>query len=248
MSDFVCTPTSLKAVPFFSSLDDATLCAAVPHLTLRTYSTRTPIRISPNTVDSLHLILAGRVCAVQRDESGREAVIDELREHELFNEMGWLEGRTEIESYVASTPCTILIVPRTFLEQSLLTDASLAQAIMRSLTKRLTRAHRQIGRLALDSAYARVVDVLLERGHEEAGDWLVDAGAEFIATLVGASREMVSRVLADLIRRGLVRRVKRQIVVMDRATLEMYAKENRTSLRLQPPDFTQMAAVCTTDT
>src|SRR5690349_16664959 len=113
MSDFVCTPTSLKAVPFFSSLDDATLCAAVPHLTLRTYSTRTPIRISPNTVDSLHLILAGRVCAVQRDESGREAVIDELREHELFNEMGWLEGRTEIESYVASTPCTILIVPRT---------------------------------------------------------------------------------------------------------------------------------------
>jgi CRP-like cAMP-binding protein len=147
---------------------------------------------------------------------------------------------------VAGTPCTILIVPQKVLEESLLRDARLAQPIMQALAKRLARAHRKISRFALDSVYARVVDVLLERGHEEGGGWLVDAGAEFIATLVGASREMVSRVIADLIRRGLVRRVKRQIVVRDHARLEMYAKQNRSSLRLQTHGQAVKPLLCVT--
>jgi CRP/FNR family transcriptional regulator, cyclic AMP receptor protein len=246
MPGFSCTPTTLKAVPFFSSLDDATICAALPHLTARTYSMRAPITIGGSNVDSLCLVLTGRVRIMQDDESGREAVIEELCEHEFFNEMGWLEGRTSSEAYVAGTPCTILFLPRQLLEHLLSRHATLAQPIMQAIAKRLTRAHRQIGRLALDTVYARVVDVLLERGHEEAGQWFVDAGAEFIATLVGASREMVSRVVADLIRRGLVRRLKRQLIVADRALLETYAKDNRTSLRVQANGFRSTPRPCAT--
>ena len=234
MPGFSCTQTTLKAVPLFSSLDDATICAALPHLTVRTYSIRAPISMSANTANSLCLILAGSVRIMQHDESGREAVIEELCEHEFFNETGWLEGRTSSETYVAGTPCTILFMPRQLLEDLLSRDARLAQPIMQAIAKRLARAHRKIGRLALDSVYARVVDVLLERGHEEGGEWLVDAGAEFIATLVGASREMVSRVVADLIKRGMVRRSKRQIIIPDRAGLSIYADNNRMALRIEP--------------
>jgi len=234
MPGFLCTPTTLKTLPFFSSLDDATIGGFLPHLTVRTYSIRAPISMSANTANSLCLILAGRVRIMQHDEYGREAVIEELCEHEFFNEAGWLEGTTNAESYVAGTPCTILFIPRRVLDDLLIRDARLTQPIMQGIAKRLARAHRKIGRLALDSVYARVVDVLLERGHEEGGEWLVDAGAEFIATLVGASREMVSRVVADLIKRGMVRRSKRRIIIPDRAGLSIYADNNRTALRVQP--------------
>ena len=109
----------------------------------------------------------------------------------------------------------------------------MAHAIMQALGGRLLKTRRKIGSLALDSVYARVVDVLLERGHEEYGEWQIDVGAELIARLVGASREMVSRVIADLMTRGLVRRVKRQIIVPNRSALESYANTARTSMRVR---------------
>ena len=37
--------------------------------------------------------------------------------------------------------------------------------------------------------------------------------------MVGASREMVSRVLKDMIAKGFVRRHKRRLIVIDRAAL-----------------------------
>jgi CRP/FNR family cyclic AMP-dependent transcriptional regulator len=245
MAAFVCTATTLKALPFFSSLDDATLCAALPRLSVRTYPTRASIAISGNTFDNLYVIVSGRVRVIQHDEHGREAIVDELCPPEFFNETGWLEGRPDDNQiYVAGAPCTILLAPRRLLEELLRRDATLSQAMLQSLTDRLDRAHRKIARLAFDSVYARVVDVLLERGHEEGGEWRVDVGPEFIARLVGASREMVSRVVADLMKRGLVQRAKRQIVVTDRATLDMFAKEDRTSLRLQARAAMPMPGLC----
>ena len=61
----------------------------------------------------------------------------------------------------------------------------------------------------------------------EAGEWLVDVGSEFISAMVGASREMVSRVLKDLIRRNLIRRHKRKIIVMDRGALTGWEANRR---------------------
>jgi CRP/FNR family cyclic AMP-dependent transcriptional regulator len=169
---------------------------------------------------------------MQQDDCGREAVLEELREHEFFNELRWLEGCTTGERYQAGTSCTILHVPRALLDDWLRRNPQAAQQVMQALARRLAQARRRIGSLALNSVYARVVNVLLERGHDEHGEWQVDAGAEFIASLVGASREMVSRVVADLIRRGLVRRIKRQIAVPNRSSLETYAKNARTSMRV----------------
>ena len=44
-------------------------------------------------------------------------------------------------------------------------------------------------------------------------------GSEEIAALVGASREMVSRVVKGMISSGAVRREKRKLIVIDRQAL-----------------------------
>jgi CRP/FNR family transcriptional regulator, cyclic AMP receptor protein len=91
--------------------------------------------------------------------------------------------------------------------------------VLRTVTRRLAEAHQKIGNLALVNVYGRVARVLLEEGHEANGEWLVEPGAEQIAAMVGASREMVSRVVKDMINRGLVRRHKRKLIVIDRPLL-----------------------------
>lgn len=232
-TEFMCTSTTLKAAPFFSALDEAAVRAALPHLRLRTYSARASIAACGSTGDSLCVILSGRVRVMHEDDRGREAVLEELREHEFFNELAWLERRTSAERYEAGTQVTIVHIPRRLVEDWLVCYPRMAQSIVQALAARVAKARRQIASLKLDDVQARVIAVLLERGHEENGEWLVDVGSEFVASLVGASREMVSRVVSDLIRRGLVRRAKRQIIIPDRSAFEALATKMRTSLRLR---------------
>ena len=73
--------------------------------------------------------------------------------------------------------------------------------------------------LALVNVYGRVAQLLLETGHDADGEWPVGLRAEDIAALVGASREMVSRVIRSMIERGAVRRYKRKLIVKDRSAL-----------------------------
>ena len=61
--------------------------------------------------------------------------------------------------------------------------------------------------------------VLVANGHEFSGEWHVNVGSEQIAAMVGASREMVSRVLRCMIDKRVVRRFKRKLIVMDRDAL-----------------------------
>jgi predicted regulator of amino acid metabolism with ACT domain len=76
-----------------------------------------------------------------------------------------------------------------------------------------------MGNLALTDVYGRVAQVLVESGHEVNREWHVDVGAEQIAAMVGASREMVSRVVRCMIEKRLVRRFKRRLIVLDRDAL-----------------------------
>jgi CRP-like cAMP-binding protein len=62
----------------------------------------------------------------------------------------------------------------------------------------------------------------MEVAKDVSGVWVVDTGSEEIARMVGASREMVSRVLKDMREHGLIRRDKRKIIVLDRASMDQH--------------------------
>ena len=60
----------------------------------------------------------------------------------------------------------------------------------------------------------------MDLAHDVNGLWVVDTGSEEMARMVGASREMVSRVLKEMRDGGLIRRDKRKIIVLDRASMD----------------------------
>ena len=91
--------------------------------------------------------------------------------------------------------------------------------MLRSVVARLREADRKIESLALMDVYGRVARLLMEHAREIDGRWIVEPGSEQISRMVGASREMVSRVLKDLREKGLIVRDKRKIVVLDRASM-----------------------------
>jgi len=83
----------------------------------------------------------------------------------------------------------------------------MAYNIMRGLVQRLRHADRKIESLALMDVYGRVARSLLEFAVEDgAGNLKVrdKISRQDLAKMVGASREMVSRVMKDLEERGFV--------------------------------------------
>jgi CRP-like cAMP-binding protein len=83
----------------------------------------------------------------------------------------------------------------------------MAYAVMKGLVQRLRQADRTIESLALMDVYGRVGRVLKEAAREESpGHWVIEGkvSRQDVAKMIGASREMVSRVIKDLEERGFI--------------------------------------------
>ena len=83
----------------------------------------------------------------------------------------------------------------------------MAYAVMKGLVQRLRHADRKIESLALMDVYGRVARALLEFAVVDAdGNAVIrdKVSRQDLAKMVGASREMVSRVMKDLEERGFI--------------------------------------------
>jgi CRP/FNR family cyclic AMP-dependent transcriptional regulator len=100
----------------------------------------------------------------------------------------------------------MLILGRAEFARCLPENSSLSYAIMRGLVQRLRNADRQIESLALLDVYGRVARTLLDMAEDVGGQQMIrgKVSRQDLAKVVGASREMVSRVMKDLEERGIV--------------------------------------------
>jgi CRP/FNR family cyclic AMP-dependent transcriptional regulator len=99
-------------------------------------------------------------------------------------------------------------------------NSDAAILMLRNVVGRLREADRKIASLALMDVNGRVARLLIELAKDVNGVWVVDTGSEEIARMVGASREMVSRVLKEMREEGLISRDKRKIIVLDRSSVD----------------------------
>jgi CRP/FNR family transcriptional regulator, cyclic AMP receptor protein len=212
-------PNLLKSVPLFSTLDDRELSAMLPAMQQRTYAARSCILRAGESGEGLYVVLSGRVRVLLDDGEGHEIIVAVFGPNEFFGEIEFMDGGSRLANFDCTHPTEVLHIPRKVVLDWLERDPTAAMLVLRTVTRRLAEAHQKIGTLALVNVYGRVARVLLEEGHEGNGEWHVEPGAEQIAAMVGASREMVSRVVKDMINRGMVRRHKRKLIVIDRQLL-----------------------------
>jgi CRP-like cAMP-binding protein len=124
---------------------------------------------------------------------------------DYIGEMSIIDGNTHSASVSAEVQTDVLVLGRAEFTRCLAENASMALALMRGLVKRLRHANRRIESLALLDVYGRVARALLESAEPDAQGRLVirdKISRQDLAKVVGASREMVSRVMKDLDERG----------------------------------------------
>jgi CRP/FNR family cyclic AMP-dependent transcriptional regulator len=174
---------------------------------------------SGEQADGLYILLSGRARVLIDNGDSREFIVSVLGPNDFFGELGLIDDSPCAVTVESQERCEVLVIPRRRVLDCLQQSPDAAMTMLRITLAKLQEAHRKIEGLALMSVYGRVARVLLECGREANGEWRVDHGTEEIAAMVGASREMVSRVLKEMSETGFVRREKRKLIVLDRTAV-----------------------------
>jgi len=224
-AQFSLNPQILKSVPLFSLFSDSQLAQVLSGVQHRSYPRNAFILRAGEETDALYLILSGRVKVLIPDEEGHEVILSVLGPHDFFGEMGLLDDQPRSASVETLEPCEMVRLSKAGFTNMLKDNFELAMLIIRSLVKRLRDADRKIESLALIDVYGRVARLLLDMAENVEGKWVVPHAPpkQEIARMIGASREMVSRVVKDLQRKGLIRAEKRRIYVLDKQSMQKRA-------------------------
>jgi CRP/FNR family cyclic AMP-dependent transcriptional regulator len=220
MTNLTVNPTILKTVPLFSLLSDNQLGSLFPAIQHRSYPRHAFMLRAGERPDALYIILAGRAKVLIEDGEGREVTLTIIGPSEFFGEMSLIDDKPRSASVEALEACEILYISKAAFMGCLKDNFEVAMLMLRSIVGRLREADRKIASLALMDVHGRVARLLMDLAREVNDVWIVDTGSEEMARMVGASREMVSRVLKEMRDSGLILRDKRKIIVLDRGSMD----------------------------
>ena len=170
-----------------------------------------------DSIESLYIVLSGRLKVMMSDAEGKEVILTILGSGEYFGEMGLIDDNPRSATVVAIEACELLAVARRDFKKCLAENLEMSMAVMRGLVRRLRDADRKIGSLALLDVYGRVARLLLDMSETVDGQKMVTKRLpkQDIAKMIGASREMVSRVMKDLQTGGFIEMRGSTIVLRD---------------------------------
>ena len=211
----------LKAVPLFSSFPEDQLRMLASVVNRRSVSRSNTVMASGDPTDSLYIVLSGRLKVMMSDAEGKEVILSILSAGEFFGEMGLIDDSPRSASVVAIEPCELLAIAKRDFKKCLAENFEMTMAVMRGLVRRLREADRKIGSLALLDVYGRVARLLLDMSETVEGEKIVTKRLpkQDIAKMIGASREMVSRVMKDLQMGGYIEVRGSSIVLRDSIVL-----------------------------
>jgi CRP/FNR family cyclic AMP-dependent transcriptional regulator len=211
-------PSAMQALP--SRLRDSLWDNAT---VIRTKAGRTLVS-QGTTTTSVYFVLVGRLQVMLFSAGGREIILRDLPEGEMFGELAAIDGQPRSATIVALSDCTLASANAAAFRSAVSEDPEsalwLARRLslqIRDLTERLfersalrvsSRLHCELLRRCV-AAGAEETRVLIEPSPTHAE----------LASCIGTHREAVTREISYLVERGIVRQERRRIIVEDTRAL-----------------------------
>ena len=197
----------LRRVPLFAALTPSQSASIADAIVKKRFKRAEVVVEQGKKSDALYIILTGRARVMSADSRGREVILATLQPGDYIGEMSLIDNEPHSATVRAEVQTDMLTLGRAEFARCLPENSSMSYAIMKGLVQRLRQADRKIESLALMDVYGRVARALLEFAvPDREGNNVIREriSRQDIAKMVGASREMVSRVMKDLEDRGFV--------------------------------------------
>ena len=195
----------LRSIPLFQGVQGGDLDALAERTVTRSYPKQAIIVNEGDESDSLYLILAGRVKIYLSDETGKELILAIKGPGQYFGEMV-LDEQPRSASVMTLEPAQFAVLSRADFRAFLLKHPEVALQLIQNLIRVARGLNQNVRSLAMLDVYGRVARILLELAVERDGKMVIPEKLtqKDIAARVGASREMINRILRDLTTGGYV--------------------------------------------
>jgi len=191
---------ALNNIALFSGLSEEDMAAISNLAVTRSFPKNTLVICEGDMSDSLYVVLSGKVKVFLSDEEGKEVTLNLQGAGEYFGELAILDEAPRSASVMTVEDTKLAVLSKVAFERCMGQHSTIALMIMRGLARRLRELTDNVRSLALMDVYGRVARLLLEMSEEQDGKNVIKQRLtqRDIASMVGASREMVSRILRDL--------------------------------------------------
>lgn len=204
----------LSQVPLLADLDAEALGALVAQASVRSYRASTVIIEKGDEASALYVVLSGRVRVFSADDKGKEYVLNELGPGDYLGELALIDDCTRTASVLTLVASRFLVIPKASFQAFLTSHPSVAVHLLKALAARVRKLTEEVERLALCDVYGRLANTLNSRAVAEDGRRITDALTQRdLAALVGASREMISRIFKDLKSGGYISLEGKRVVI-----------------------------------
>lgn len=165
--------------------------------------------------DSIYIVLSGKVKVFSSNEAGKEVVIAFHGPGEYVGEMS-LDGAPRSASVMTVEPTACAVVSRAHFRDFILACPDFALHLIEKLIERTRLATENIKSLALSDVYGRLVRLLQSLAQERDGRQVIPEKLtqQDIAERIGASRDMISRLMKDLVAGGYLALEDRAITIL----------------------------------
>ena len=213
------SPYTLARIRLFKGLSPQVLATLGANLVERRYSEGQIIFVEDEPNAPVFFVVEGQVQVSRSCPEGREQTMMRIGPGEAFYLPCAFASSHEAPatSVALGEVCLLAVAPDAFRRITAETPA-LALAVLGDLSDKLRHMVCLARDLSLRSVRARLAQFLLEESARRQGDTIRWTHAQ-IAARIGSVREVVGRLLRELIAEGLISMQRQRILVLDREGL-----------------------------
>ncbi len=215
---------ALSEIAPFTELDEESLEAVAESCRFERYDAKRQVIAYQDDSADVFFIVSGIVRVVIHSLWGKEISYRDLEAGEMFGELAAIDGEQRSASVVAVAETLLVAMPEAAFREAIRDHPSVADAVLQRLTRLVRLYSQRLSEMRTLDVQSRIRAELVRLAEGSLGE---DNTASIsplptsadIAARVNTRREAVSRELASLTRRGLIKRHHKTLTIRDFAAL-----------------------------
>jgi len=209
----------LQSFEFLRGLDEADLRNLAESAVWKVFAPNAIIFWEGDSESNLYFLQYGSLKILKSSDDGREQVLRFISAGELFNEIGVLAKRPNPATAIALEESGIWLLPRQAMEAIILVHPQTALQIIGNMADKIIGLVTLAADLSLKTVEARYAKILLDQAEGDVIERRRWTNQTELAAHLGTVPDVLSRVIRELTKAGLIEMDKQQIRILNRAGL-----------------------------
>jgi CRP-like cAMP-binding protein len=221
----------LRKIWAFELLDKAHLQTLAQLVLVRKLQPEQILWLQGQKITHFTMVYQGRLNSIRRSAGGSEKLLGTLSTGYHFGLAEMITGAASAVTIIAAKESTILYIDYQAMKRQLLSNAEICYRLMQTMAQAIFSLTSELERASFESVNTRLARLLTKQRSPATASVSgpVSVGRnvthEQLAMQIGASRETVSRALAEFRRKKLIKTAYKSITVINRKGLMQYIQD-----------------------